>query len=100
MVSTDTSPRPDGSSSSHPKLKGGTYAPGLCRGIDELFAEVLPIIIIGSLLDNNLLVVIRELEDNVLVLLRQLQLIVSGYAFLRNRGTAALDLLVDGGTSA
>ena len=95
MVSTDMFPRLDGSSGSRPKLKEGTYAPALGRGVDKLFAKVLPIFVLRSFLDNDLLVIVRELEDDVLVLLGELQFIIGGYAFLRNRGTAAFDLLVD-----
>jgi hypothetical protein len=65
-----------------------TYTPGLGRSVDELLAEVVPVLVPGSLLDDNLLVVVRELEDDVLVLLGELQVTVGGYAILRNGGTA------------
>jgi hypothetical protein len=38
-------------------------------------------------LDNNLLVVVRELVDDVLVLLVELQVIVGSYALLGNGGS-------------
>lgn len=64
-----------------------TYSLGLGGGVDELLAEDLPVGVIGSLLDDDLLVVVGELEDNVLVLLVELQVIVGGYALLGNGRT-------------
>lgn len=62
--------------------------------LDELLSEVVPVLVVGSLLNDNLLEVVRELEDDVLVLLGQLQVIVGSYAFLRNgRSTQAPKLL-------
>lgn len=69
------------------KKKKETYGLALRLGVDELLAKV---VVLGAALrgavDDNLLVVVRELEDDVLVLLVELEVVVGGYA-----------LLVDGG---
>jgi hypothetical protein len=58
-------------------------------------AEVLPVLIGRGLLDHDLLVVVRQLEDDVLVLLVQLQLVVGGYAFLRDGRSVGEDNIPD-----
>ena len=63
------------------------YRFALGGSVDELLAEVLPVLVGGRLLNDNLLVVVRQLEDDVLVLLRQLQVVVGSYALLRNGGS-------------
>lgn len=82
----------------HDKTRTGgaatAYSPGLGSGVQELLAEVLPVLIRRGLLDNNLPVVIRQLEDDVPVLLALLEIVVCGYAFLRNGGSRGVDLLV------
>jgi hypothetical protein len=60
---------------------------GLGGGVDELLTEVVPVLVLRSLLNDNLLEVIRELVDDVLVLLVQLELIVGSDALLRDGGT-------------
>jgi len=57
--------------------------PGLGSSIDQLFAEILVLgPILAGAVDNNLLVVIRQLEDDVLVLFGELEVVVGGYALL------------------
>ena len=56
-------------------------------GVDELLAEVLPVAVARGLVDDDLLVVVRELVDDVLVLLAELQVVVGGDALLRDRGS-------------
>lgn len=56
-------------------------------GADELLAECLVVVLLGCLLDDNLLVVIGELVDDVLVLLVKLEVVESSYAFLVNGGS-------------
>jgi hypothetical protein len=69
----------------------GTLANGtssaLGGSVDERLTEVLPLAALGGLLDNNLLVVVRELVDDELVLLVKLQVVESSNAFLRNGGS-------------
>lgn len=61
-----------------------TYALGLGGGVDELAAEVLPVLVVRSLLDDDLTVVVRQLVDNVLVLLVKLEVVEGCYALLRD----------------
>lgn len=69
----------------------GTLANGassaLGGSVDELLTEVLPVAVVGGVLDNDLLVVVGELVDNVLVLLVKLQVVESSYAVLGNGGS-------------
>lgn len=58
--------------------------------LKELLAEVLPVLIRGGFLDNDLTVVVRQLEDDELVLLGKLEVVEGGYALLRNGGTGLL----------
>lgn len=64
-----------------------TYVLVLGLGVDELLAEILPVAVVRSLVDDDLLVVIGELVDDVFVLLVELQIVVGGDAFLRDRGS-------------
>lgn len=57
----------------------------LGSGVDELLAEALPVLVGRGLLDDNLLVVVRQLVDDVLELLGELEVIVGSYA-LRGNG--------------
>lgn len=57
---------------------------GLGLGVDQLLAEVVIVLIGRGLLDDDLLVVVRELVDDVLVLLGELELVVGRYALLRD----------------
>lgn len=59
-----------------------TNSLGLGGGVDELLAEVLPVLVVGGILDDNLLEVVAELVDDVLVLLGELQVIVGSDALL------------------
>lgn len=63
------------------------YRSVLGGGVEKGLTEALPILVVGGGLNNNLLVVIRELVDDVLVLLAELQVIVGSYALLRNGGS-------------
>lgn len=45
---------------------------GLGLGVDQLLTEVVPVLIGGSLLDNNLLVVVTKLVNDVLELFGKL----------------------------
>jgi hypothetical protein len=65
-----------------------TYRLALGRGIDKLLAEVFPVLVVRGLVDDDLLVVVRELEDNVLVLLAKLQVVEGLDALLRNGSSA------------
>lgn len=73
---------------------GAAYAPALRRGVDELLTEDLPVALVRGVLDDDLLVVVRELEDDELVLLVELQVIVGRYAVLGNGRSAAGERLV------
>lgn len=53
-----------------------TYGSGLGSGIDKLLAKVIPVLIRGGFLDDDLSVVVGQLEDDVLVLLRKLEVVV------------------------
>ena len=53
----------------------GVYRLGLRLGVYQLFAEVFPIAIFGCLLNDNLLVIIRQFVENVLDLLVELELV-------------------------
>lgn len=53
------------------------YSFALSCGIDELLAEVLPVLVVRGFLHDDLPVVIRELKDDVLVHLLELQLVVA-----------------------
>jgi hypothetical protein len=64
---------------------GASFALG--GSVDERLTEVLPLLAVGSLLDNNLLVVVRELVDDELVLLVKLKLVECGNAVLGNGGS-------------
>jgi len=64
-----------------------TYRLALGGGADELLAKVLPVLVGRGLVDDDLLVVVRQLVDDVLVLLAELQVVVGGDALLRNRGS-------------
>jgi hypothetical protein len=59
-----------------------THRLGLGGSIDELLAEVLPVLVGRGLLHDNLLVVVRQLVDDVLVLLVELQLVEGSDALL------------------
>lgn len=63
------------------------YSSALGGSVDELLTEVLPVTVVGGVLDNDLLVVVGELVDDVLVLLAKLQVVEGSYAVLRNGGT-------------
>ena len=65
----------------------GAYRSALGGGVDELLTELFPVLVLGGVLDNNLLVVVGELVDDVLVLLVELQVIVGSYALLGNGGS-------------
>lgn len=67
-----------------PKVRGETNSTGLGGGVDKLLAELLPVLVIRSLLDDDLLVVVAELVDDVLVLLAELQVVVGSDALLGN----------------
>lgn len=64
-----------------------TNSLALGGGVDELLAEVVPVLVVGSLLDDNLLVVVAELVDDVLVLLGELQVVVGSDALLADGGS-------------
>ena len=64
-----------------------TYTLALGGGVDELFAEVLPVLVIRGLIHDDLLVVVRELVDDVLVLLAQLQVVEGCDAVLCDGGS-------------
>ena len=68
---------------------GAAYGLALRRGVDELLAEDLPVTIVRGVLDDDLLVVVRQLEDDELVLLVELQVIVGSYALLGDGRSAA-----------
>lgn len=61
-----------------------TYRLALGGGVDELLAEVLPVLVVRGLVNDDLLGVVRELVDDVLVLLAQLQVVVGRDALLRD----------------
>lgn len=65
------------------------YSSALGGSVDELLTEVLPVAVVGGVLDNDLLVVVGELVDNVLVLLVKLQVVESSYAVLGNGGSVS-----------
>lgn len=67
--------------------KANTYTLGLGGGVDELAAEVLPVLVVRGLLDDDLTVVVGQLVDNVLVLLVELQVVEGRYALLRDGGS-------------
>ncbi len=50
-------------------------------GVDDLLLEVLPVRVGAALLDDDLLVVVRELVDDILEALAQLELVEGGGAF-------------------
>lgn len=64
-----------------------TNGAGLGGGVDELAAEVFPVLVVRSLFDDNLLIVVAELVDDVLVLLGQLKVVEGSYALLGNGGS-------------
>ena len=64
-----------------------THRLALGGSVDELLTEVLPVAVTRSLLNDNLLVVVRQLVDNVLVLLVELELVEGSNALLRNSST-------------
>lgn len=72
--------------------RGGANSSALGGSVDELLAEVLPVLIRRSLLNDNLLVVVAELVDDVLVLLGKLQVVVGSNALLRNGSSVKLDV--------
>jgi len=69
------------------QISSYTYVLVLGLGVDELLAEVLPVVVARGFVDDDLLVVVRELVDDVLVLLAELQVVVGGDALLRDRGS-------------
>lgn len=68
---------------------GAAYSLALRRSVDELLAEDLPVTLVRGFLDDDLLVVVRQLEDDELVLLAELQVIVGSYALLGDGRSAA-----------
>jgi len=68
--------------------RGRTYSLAFALSVDELLAEVVVLgPVLAGAVDDDLLVVVRQLVDDVLVLLVELELVVRCYA-----------LLVDGGS--
>lgn len=67
-----------------------TNSAALGGGVDKLLAELLPVLVIGSLLNDDLLVVVAELVDDVLVLLVELQVVVGSDALLGNGRSAGI----------
>jgi len=75
-----------------------TYTLGLGLGVDQLLTEGL--VILGTLacaVDNNLLVVVRELVDDIFVLLVELQVIICCYALLVDGGSVTWNVLAQRG---
>lgn len=64
-----------------------TYALALGGSVEKRLTECLPVGIIRGLLDDDLLVVVRELVDDVLVLLVELEVVKGVYAILRYLGS-------------
>ena len=62
-----------------------THSLGLALGIDELLTEDIPITLLASLLNYDLLVVICEFEDDELDLFAELELVEFGDAVVCDR---------------
>lgn len=64
--------------------------PALGSSIDQLLAEIVVLgPILAGAVDDNLLVVIRQLEDDILVLFGELEVVVGGYALLVDGGSVS-----------
>ena len=65
-----------------------TYSLGLGLGVDKLLAEVVVLgAVVAGAVDNDLLVVVRQLVDDVFVLLVELELVVGRYALGADGGS-------------
>jgi hypothetical protein len=70
-------------------LAVSTYSLALGLGLDELRAEVLVRgAVLAGAVDDDLLVVVRQLEDDVFVLLVELEVVVGCYALGVDGGSA------------
>lgn len=83
-------PLPRGPDASWSWRTGETYCLALGRGVDQFLAEVLVLgAVLAGALDDDLLVVVRQLVDDVFVLFVELQVVVRRHALLVNGGSAS-----------